>query len=114
MSSDECRICPQPYFQQIFWPGIVTGPMLSSAVFPASLSRTGLPSGGQAVGNAIDDDITIDFTRLLAEEIGGSPAPPTLSDKGHGLDQRHGDISHLLRTSGVAASVGSTEPRQSR
>jgi len=32
----------------------------------------------QAIGNAFDDYITIDFTRLMAEEIGGFQAPPNL------------------------------------
>lgn len=69
----------QPYFQQMFWAGLVTGPLLPSTVFPTGLSSTGLPIGLQAVGNAFDDYITIDFTRLLADEIGGFQAPPDLA-----------------------------------
>jgi amidase len=68
----------QPYFQQMFWSGVVTGPLLPSTVFPTGLSGEGLPIGVQAVGNAFDDYLTIDFTRLLAEEIGGFQAPPDL------------------------------------
>ncbi|MCY4056578.1 MAG: amidase family protein, partial [Gammaproteobacteria bacterium] len=67
---------PQPYFQQLFWSGLVTGPYLPSTVFPAGLSSDGLPIGLQAVGAAYHDRVTIEFTRLLAQEIGGFQAPP--------------------------------------
>ena len=66
----------QPYFQQLFWSGLVTAPYLPSTVFPAGLSSEGLPIGLQAVGAAYRDHVTIDFTRLLAQEIGGFKAPP--------------------------------------
>ena len=66
----------QPYFQQLFWSGLVTGPYLPSTVFPAGLSSGGLPIGLQAVGAAYHDHATIEFTRLLAQEIGGFQAPP--------------------------------------
>jgi len=68
----------QPYFKQLFWAGLVTGPLLPSTVFPAGLSGRGLPIGVQAVGNAFEDLITIDFTRLLAKEIGEFQPPPAL------------------------------------
>ena len=67
---------PQPYFQQLFWSGLVTAPYLPSTVFPAGLSADGLPIGLQAVGAAYHDYVTIEFTRLLAREIGGFQAPP--------------------------------------
>ena len=67
---------PQPYFQQAFWSGLVTAPYLPSTVFPTGLSRQGLPIGLQAVGGAYQDYRTIDFTRLLAREIGGFQRPP--------------------------------------
>lgn len=66
----------QPYFQQLFWSGIATGALLPSTVFPTGLASTGLPIGVQAVGNAFDDYRTIDFARLMAEEIGGFQPPP--------------------------------------
>ena len=66
----------QPYFQQLFWSGLVTGPYLPSTVFPTGLSSGGLPIGLQAVGAAYRDHGTIEFTRLLAQEIGGFQAPP--------------------------------------
>ena len=67
---------PQPYFQQLFWSGLVTGPYLPSTVFPGGTSGEGLPIGLQAVGAAYHDHVTIEFTRLLAREIGGFQAPP--------------------------------------
>ena len=67
---------PQDYWRQAFWAGLVTAAYLPSTVFPTGLSRRGLPIGLQAVGGAYQDYRTIDFTRLLAEEIGGFQRPP--------------------------------------
>ena len=67
---------PQAYWRQAFWSGLVTAPLLPSTVFPAGLGRHGLPIGLQAVGGAYRDYQTIDFTRLLAKEIGGFQRPP--------------------------------------
>lgn len=66
----------QDYFQQIFWAGVITVAHLPSTVFPTGPSNEGLPIGLQAVGTEFDDYLTIDFARLLAEEIGGFVAPP--------------------------------------
>jgi amidase len=66
----------QDYFQQIFWAGLVTVAHLPSTVFPTGLSQEGLPIGLQAVGAEFHDYITIDFTRLMAQEIGGFIPPP--------------------------------------
>ena len=66
----------RPYFEQLFWAGIVVGPYLCSTVFPTGPSKAGLPIGLQAVGAEYDDLRTIDFTRLLAREIGGFAPPP--------------------------------------
>ena len=68
----------RPYFQQMFWAGLITGPLLPSTVFPTGLSRDGLPIGVQAVGSAYNDYLTIDFARLMARELGGFQAPPEL------------------------------------
>ena len=67
----------QSYFQQIFWAGLVTAPNLPSTVFPTGPSRAGLPIGLQAVGGAYQDYTTIDFARLLADEMGGFRPPPS-------------------------------------
>ncbi len=66
----------QDYFQQVFWSGLVTVAHLPSTVFPTGLSQEGLPIGLQAVGAEFNDYITIDFTRLMAQEIGGFIPPP--------------------------------------
>lgn len=66
----------QPYFQQLFWAGLTTTSYLPSTVFPTGPSVAGLPIGLQAVGAEYDDLVTIDFTRLVADEIGGFAPPP--------------------------------------
>jgi amidase len=66
----------QDYFQQIFWAGLVTVAHLPSTVFPTGLSQEGLPIGLQAIGAEFSDYTTIEFTRLMAREIGGFIPPP--------------------------------------
>ena len=66
----------QDYFQQVFWSGMITVGHLPSTVFPTGPSSEGLPIGLQAAGAEFNDYITIDFTRLLARELGGFVAPP--------------------------------------
>ncbi|MCZ6888469.1 MAG: amidase [Gammaproteobacteria bacterium] len=66
----------QDYFQQVFWSGMITVAHLPSTVFPTGPSSDGLPIGLQAAGAEFNDYITIDFTRLLARELGGFVAPP--------------------------------------
>jgi amidase len=66
----------QPYFQQLFWAGLVTVAYLPSTVFPTGPSDEGLPIGLQAVSSEFNDYTCIDFARLVAQEIGGF-TPPT-------------------------------------
>ncbi len=66
----------QDYFQQVFWAGTITVAHLPSTVFPTGPSAAGLPIGLQAVGAEYNDYLTIDFTRLMAREIGGFVPPP--------------------------------------
>jgi amidase len=66
----------QDYFQQIFWAGTITVGHLPSTVFPTGPSSEGLPIGLQAVGAEYNDYLTIEFSRLLAREIGGFVPPP--------------------------------------
>ena len=66
----------QDYFQQVFWAGTVTVAHLPSTVFPTGLSNSGLPIGLQAVSAEYNDYVTIDFSRLMAREIGGFTPPP--------------------------------------
>ena len=65
----------QPYFQQIFWAGLIINAHLPSTVFPTGLSGEGLPIGLQAVSGHYQDKKTIEFSRLLAKEIGGFTPP---------------------------------------
>ncbi len=64
-----------PYFQQLFWAGIATVSYLPSTVFPTGLSKDGLPIGLQVIGAEFDDNTTMEFARLMAQEIGGFQAP---------------------------------------
>ena len=66
----------RPYFEQLFWSGLATGAYLPSTVFPTGPSPQGLPIGLQAIGDAYRDHTTIEFSRLVSEEIGGYQAPP--------------------------------------
>ncbi|MCY3819381.1 MAG: amidase [Gammaproteobacteria bacterium] len=70
------------YFEQLFWSGLVTNAYLPSTVFPTGLSRGGLPIGVQAVGAAYCDYRTIEFARLMAEELGGFQVPAPLVESG--------------------------------
>jgi amidase len=66
----------QDYFQQLFWAGTITVAHLPSTVFPTGPSKAGLPIGLQAVSAEYNDYTTIDFARLMANEMGGFVAPP--------------------------------------
>ncbi len=66
----------QDYFQQLFWAGTVNVAHLPSTVFPTGPSKAGLPIGLQAVGGEFNDYTTIEFARLMADEIGGFRPPP--------------------------------------
>ena len=66
----------QPYWQQLFWAGIITVAHLPSTVFPTGLSSEGLPIGLQAVGAEFHDYTTIEFARLMADVLGGFTPPP--------------------------------------
>ncbi len=68
------------YMQQLFWAGLTGVTYLPSTVFPTGPSKEGLPIGLQAVGGEFMDYQCIDFTRLLADEIGGFVAPPGFED----------------------------------
>jgi amidase len=66
----------QPYFQQIFWAGLITVAYLPSTVFPTGPSEAGLPIGLQAVSAEFNDYTCIDFARLVGQEMGGFVPPP--------------------------------------
>jgi len=69
-----------PYFDQVFWAGLATLGFLPSTVFPVGLSEDGLPIGVQAIGAEFDDRTTIEFARLMAQEIGGFMPPMGFED----------------------------------
>ncbi len=68
------------YFEQIFWAGLTGVSYLPSTVFPTGPSKDGLPIGLQAIGGEYFDYQCIDFSRLLAEQIGGFVAPKGYED----------------------------------
>ena len=66
----------QPYFQQLFWAGMVVNAYLPSTVFPTGVSEDGLPIGLQAVSAPYRDHRTIAFAGLVCAELGGYERPP--------------------------------------
>lgn len=66
----------QWYFQQIFWSGLITTPLLPSTVVPTGPSAAGLPIGVQCVSDAYQDYTCIEFAKLLTQEFGGFTPPP--------------------------------------
>ncbi len=68
----------QPYFQQLFWAGMVVNAYLPSTVYPTGLSSDGLPIGLQAVTAPYRDYRAIEFARQITERIGGFSPPPSL------------------------------------
>ena len=69
-----------PYFDQVFWAGLATLGYLPSTVFPTGLSSDGLPIGLQAISAEFHDRTTIEFARLMAQEMGGFTAPTGYGD----------------------------------
>ncbi|HET9446038.1 MAG TPA: amidase family protein [Steroidobacteraceae bacterium] len=67
-----------PYFQQLFWAGLATCSYLPSTVFPTGVGTQKLPIGLQAIGDAYADLQTIEFARLVTQELGGFQPPPGL------------------------------------
>jgi amidase len=67
-----------PYFQQLFWAGLATCSYLPATVFPTGVGTQKLPIGLQAIGEAYADLQTIEFARLVTQEIGGFQPPPGL------------------------------------
>lgn len=64
------------YNDQLFWAGISCNVYLPGTSAPAGLTPDGLPVGVQIVGPHLEDHTTIEFARLLADEIGGFVPPP--------------------------------------
>ena len=53
-----------------------TDSYLPSTVFPTGLASNGLPVGLQAIGGPFQDHLTIEFTRQVADVLGGFVPPP--------------------------------------
>jgi len=69
-----------PYLQQTFWAGLASVAYLPSTAFPTGVGQDRLPIGLQAIGDAYDDLLTVDFARLLSKAIGGFVPPPGYDD----------------------------------
>ncbi len=68
-----------PYWDQIFWAGLITVAYLPSTVVPAGRTRGGLPVGLQVVAPYLEDLTSIRFAELIADVIGGFESPPRYS-----------------------------------
>jgi amidase len=68
------------YTDQLFWAGLATVAYLPATAAPIGLAG-GLPVGLQIIGPAGGDRTTIEFARLLADEIGGFVRPPGYTDQ---------------------------------
>ena len=66
----------RPYQEQLFWSGLPSLSYLPATAAPLGLTAAGLPVGCQIIGAEGEDPTTIEFARLLAEQIGGFVAPP--------------------------------------
>jgi amidase len=65
-----------PYADQLFWAGLASLSYLPATAAPIGLTAAGLPVGLQVIGAEGEDPTTIEFARLLADEIGGFTPPP--------------------------------------
>jgi amidase len=65
-----------PYAEQLFFAGLASLSYLPATAAPIGLTAAGLPAGLQIIGPEGEDSTTIEFTRLLAAEIGGFAPPP--------------------------------------
>lgn len=66
-----------PYGVQMAWPGLATFPGLPATAAPLGLSRAGLPTGVQIIGDLFADRTTIAFAGLLEQAgLATVPRPP--------------------------------------
>ena len=65
-----------PYSDHMFWASLPSLAYLPATNAPIGLAGDGLPVGMQIIGAEGTDLTTIEFARLLADEIGGFIAPP--------------------------------------
>jgi amidase len=69
---------PSPHVD-IIWAGVASLSYLPATAAPIGLTPSDLPVGLQIIGPEGEDPTTIEFARLMAEEIGGFVAPPGIS-----------------------------------
>ena len=70
----------RPYFEQIYWSGLIVNSYLPSTCFPSGASSEGLPIGLQAVSGPYRDHRSIEFARQITEHIGGFEIPARMAD----------------------------------
>ena len=71
---------PVNYFDQVFWAGLTGVSYLPSTVIPTGLDSQNLPIGVQIVAREMGDLMSIDFARLVDQEIGGFVPPAAYQD----------------------------------
>ncbi|HET6385248.1 MAG TPA: amidase family protein [Armatimonadota bacterium] len=64
------------YYLQLVYAGVASLGGQPVTVFPAGLTRAGLPIGLQAIGPYLEDRMPIRFAGLLSREFGGFRPPP--------------------------------------
>lgn len=70
----------RPYMEQVFWAGLTGVSYLPSTVFPTGLDDQGLPIGVQVIAREMGDLATIEFARLVTQQMGGFTAPAAYAD----------------------------------
>ena len=70
----------RPYFEQVFWAGLTGVSYLPSTVFPTGPDDRGLPIGVQAICGEMRDLQSIEFARLVHNELGGFVPAPDYQD----------------------------------
>ncbi|MBO6555392.1 MAG: amidase [Pseudomonadales bacterium] len=69
-----------PYMKQVFWAGLTGVSFLPSTVVPTGPDDQGLPIGVQIVGAEMHDLMTIEFARMVHNELGGFVPAPAYQD----------------------------------
>ena len=69
-----------PYMKQVFWAGLTGVSFLPSTVVPTGPDDRGLPIGVQIVGGEMQDLVTVEFARMVHNELGGFVPAPSYQD----------------------------------
>ncbi len=70
---------PQPYLDNLIWPGVATLPGLPATALPIGRSPEGLPIGAQIIGPWLEDRTPLHLARLIEREFGGFQPPPAFA-----------------------------------